>query len=201
MPITGEDHARIAQAIKAAEQRTAGEIVCVLARRSSDYSYVPTLWAAFVALTAPWPLIVFTQLGVRTIFSIQIGVFIVAALAFSWPPLRLALTPRSVKRARAHRAALEQFFARRVARTRERTGVLIFASLGERYARIVVDEGIAAKIGDDQWRKALDLLRGHMRDGRIADGFIAAIEECARILSAHVPPGVRDELPDKVYVM
>lgn len=201
MPITREDHARIAQAIKAAEQRTAGEIVCVLARRSSDYSYVPPLWAAFVALAMPWPLIVFTQLGVRTIFSIQIGVFIVAALALSWPPLRLALTPRAIKRARAHRAALEQFFTRGVARTKERTGVLIFASLGERYARIIADEGIAAKIGNDEWRKALDLLRGHMREGRVADGLIAAIEECARILSEHVPPGGKGELPDRVYVM
>ncbi|MBI1866925.1 MAG: TPM domain-containing protein [Methylocystis sp.] len=201
MEITREDHARIAQAIKAAEQCTAGEIVCVLARRSSDYSYVPTLWAAFAALTAPWPLIVFTQLGVRTIFAIQIGVFIIAALAFSWPPLRLALTPRAVKRARAHREALEQFFTRGVARTKDRAGVLIFVSLAERYARIIADEGVAAKISNEEWRKALDLLRAHMRDGRIADGFIAAIDECARILSAHVPPGGRRELPDRIYVM
>ncbi len=201
MPISREDYARIAGAIKAAEQRTAGEIVCVLARRSSDYSYVPPLWAALIALVTPWPLIVFTELGVRTIFVIQIVVFIVAAAIVSWPPLRLAATPRLVKRARAHRAGIEQFFTRGVAGTKERTGVLIFVSLGERYARIVADEGIAAKIGEDQWRGALDLLRAHMREGRVADGFVAAIEECARILSAHVPPGGREELPDRIYVI
>lgn len=201
MPILTDDYTRIAEAIKTAEQRTAGEIVCVLARRSSDYSYVPPLWAAFVALLAPWPMVLFTELGVRTILSLQIIVFIVAALAVSWMPLRLAATPRAVKRSRAHREALEQFFMRGVARTKDRTGVLIFVSLGERYARIVADEGIAAKIGEDQWRHALDLLRAHMREGRVADGFIAAIDECARNLSAHIPPGGRDELPNRIYVM
>lgn len=201
MPILTDDYTRIAEAIKAAEQRTAGEIVCVLARRSSDYSYVPPLWAAFVALLAPWPMVLFTELGVRTILSLQIIVFIVATLAVSWMPLRLAATPRAVKRSRAHREALEQFFLRGVARTKDRSGVLIFVSLGERYARIVADEGIAAKIGEDQWRHALDLLRAHMREGRVADGFIAAIDECARILSTHIPPGGRDELPNRIYVM
>jgi putative membrane protein len=201
MPISQKDYERIAAAIKEAEKTTGGEIVCVLARRSSDYAYVAPLWAALVALVAPWPLVLFTELGVRTILSIQILVFIAVALALSWPRLRLAATPRIVKRSRAHRAAIEQFFTRGVAGTRGRTGVLIFVSLGERYARIVADDGIAAKVGEDQWRRALDLLRGHMRERRIAEGFIAAIEECARIVSPHIPPDGENGLPDRIYVM
>jgi putative membrane protein len=201
MELTEDDFARVADAIRAAEQQTAGEIVCVLARRSSDYSNVPALWAAFVALVSPWPLMLLTQWPVRAIYAAQIGVFILAALVFSWAPLHFALAPGPVKRARAHRAATEQFFTRGVANTPDRSGVLIFVSLAERYARIVVDEGIAQKIGDDQWRAALDQLREQMRQGRIADGFIVAIEECAGLLAKHVPPGGRDELPDRIYVM
>lgn len=201
MRLTKEDYARVAEAIRAAEQKTAGEIVCVLARRSSDYSYVPALWAAFAALAAPWPLMQFTQLPSSAIYAAQIGVFILAALVISWPPLRFALTPGPVMRARAHRAAIEQFFTRGVANTPDRTGVLIFVSLAERYARIVADDGIAQKIGDDEWRAALNLLRERMSAGRIADGFVAAIEECARLLGRHVPPGGRDDLPDRIYVM
>ncbi|WP_036296658.1 TPM domain-containing protein [Methylosinus sp. PW1] len=201
MPISDADKERIAEAIAAAERRTAGEIVCVLARRSSDYAYVPPLLAALIALIAPWPLVFFTELGVRLILAIQILVFIGAALLFSLPPLRLALTPRFVKRERAHRAAIEQFFTRGVSATKERTGVLIFVSLGERYARIVADEGIAAKIPQEDWRAALDLLLARVREGRIADGFVDAIGECARLLSKHVPPGGHEELPDRIYVI
>lgn len=201
MVLTEKDYARIADAIRAAERKTAGEIICVLARRSSDYSYVPVLWAAFVALAAPWLLVLFTALPVRVILSTQVILFIVSALIFSWPPLRFALTPSPVKRARAHRAAIEQFFTRGVSKTSNRTGVLIFVSLAERYARIVADEGIAAKVDNVEWRGALDLLRENMRAGSVADGFVVAIEECARLLSPHAPPDGRDELPDKIYVM
>jgi|APFre7841882630_1041343.scaffolds.fasta_scaffold47826_2 putative membrane protein len=201
IPISRNDHARISAAIKAAERKTAAEIVCVLARRSSDYAYVPALWAAVVALTAPWPLILFTSMSVRAIYLTQIVVFIVAALLFSWKPLRFALTPRFVKRERAHRAAIEQFYTRGVANTKNRSGVLIFASLAERRAHILADEGIAAKIDDSEWRRALELLLDHLREKRIADGFIEAIDECATILSKHSPPGGQNELPDKIYVM
>ena len=50
--ITDADHARITGAIYAAEQRTAGEIVCVVARGSSSYVHVAALWAAGVPAPA-----------------------------------------------------------------------------------------------------------------------------------------------------
>jgi putative membrane protein len=202
MQITNADRAAIAAAIRAAEQQTSGQIVCVLARSSSDYSHVGVLWAALAALVSPWPMIIFTELSVQRIFFIQIAVFLATALMLSWPPVRMALVPRAVRRARAHRAAIEQFFARGLTHTRERTGVLIFVSLAERYARIVADEGIAAKVKNAEWQAAVDALTAHFRDGRLVEGFVAAIERCGAVLAAHAPPrGTGDELPDRIYVM
>jgi putative membrane protein len=155
-----------------------------------------------LALITPWPLIDFTPWSVQRIFLIQIAVFIVAALVFSWMPLRLLLVPRAVRRARAHRAALEQFVVRRVAHTKQRTGVLIFVSLAERYARIIADDGIAEKVQGAEWQAAINALTGHMREGRIARGFVAAIERCGAVLAAHAPPdGSPNQLPDRLYVM
>jgi putative membrane protein len=202
MPITKEDRAAIAAAIRAAEQRTSGQIVCVLMRSSSEYFYVPVLWAALLALITPWPLIMLTLWSVQRIFLLQVVVFAAAVTLLSWPRLRIALVPRAVRRARAHRAAVEQFFARGLTATRDRTGVLIFVSLAERYARIIADEGIAAKVSNREWQEAIDALTAHMRDGRIVQGFIAAIERCGAVLAAHAPPtGAGDELPDRIYVM
>jgi putative membrane protein len=202
MQMTNADRAAIAAAIRAAEQRTSGQIVCVLARSSSDYSHVSVLWAALAALISPWPLIVFTQQSVQRIFFIQIAVFLAAALVLSWSPVRMALVPRAVRRARAHRAAVEQFFARGLTRTKGRTGVLIFVSLAERYARIVADEGIASKVKNAEWQAAVDALTAHFRDGRLVEGFVAAIERCGAVLAAHAPPhGAGDELPDRIYVV
>jgi putative membrane protein len=202
MRVSKEDHEAVAAAIHEAEKRTSGQIVCVLANASSDYAHVPVLWASGLALLAPWPLIVFTGWSVQRVFLLQLIVFIIAVLAFSLTPLRLALVPRATLRARAHRAALEQFVVRRVAHTKNRTGVLIFVSLAERYARIIADEGIAQKVSQSDWQAAVDALIGHMREGRVAAGFAAAVERCGAVLAAHAPPdGSANELPDRLYVM
>jgi len=202
MPISDEDRAAIAAAIRTAERNTSGQIVCVLMRSASEYFYVPVLWAALFGLVSPWPLIVLTEWSVQRIFLVQILVFAVALLILSWPPLRVALVPRAVRRARAHRAAVEQFFARGLTRTRERTGVLIFVSLAERYARIIADEGIASKVSNRDWQLAVDALTAHMRDGRIAQALVAAIQQCGAVLADHAPPtGAGNELPDRIYVM
>ena len=134
MEFTKQQHEAISAAIREAEQRTCGQIICVLARSSSAYAHIPILWASALALITPWPLIDFTQWSVQRIFLVQLLVFLIAALIFSWMPVRLLLVPRALQRARAHRAALEQFVVRRVAHTKNRTGVLIFVSLAEHYA-------------------------------------------------------------------
>ncbi|MDE2373768.1 MAG: TPM domain-containing protein [Hyphomicrobiales bacterium] len=202
MHLGADDHATVAAAIHAAEKRTSGQIVCVLARASADYAHVPILWASALALLTPWPLIVLTPWSVQRIFLLQLVVFIIAALVFFLTPLRLALVPRAVRRAQAHRAALEQFVIRRVAHTGSRSGVLIFVSLAERYARIIADDGIAAKVNNAEWQSAIDALTGHMRDGRIADGFVAAIERCGAVLATHAPgDGSGGALPNRLYVV
>ncbi len=202
MAFGNEDHQAVAAAIRAAEKHTCGQIVCVLARASSDYAHIPILWASVLALLAPWPLIAFTPWSVQRIFLVQLAVFLAAALLFALTPAHLALVPRAIKRRRAHRAALEQFFVRRVAHTRNRSGVLIFVSLAERYTRIIADDGIAEKVPPAEWQAAIDALVDHMRAGRIAAGFVAAIEHCGTVLAKHAPPdGSVDELPNRLYVM
>jgi putative membrane protein len=202
MQFTQSDHETVSAAIREAEKRTCGQIVCVLAHSSSAYAHIPILWASLLALLTPWPLIYFTQMSVQRMFFLQLLVYVVCGLVFSAMPLRLALVPGAVKRARAHRAALEQFVVRGISRTRHRTGVLIFVSLAEHYARIIADEGIAAKVHQTEWQKAIDTLTAHMRGGQIAAGFAAAIERCGAVLAAHAPPdGSPNELPDRLYIV
>jgi putative membrane protein len=202
MKFSQQDHEAVAAAIHAAEQRTCGQIVCVLAHASSGYPHVPILWASVLALVTPWPLIAFTLWSIELIYAVQIAAFLVAALVLWLTPLRLALVPGAVKRARAHHAALEQFVIRRIAATKNRCGVLIFVSLAERYARIIADEGIVAKVPASEWQAAIDALTGEMRTGHIAQGFVAAIERCGAVLAAHAPPdGSPNELPDRIYMM
>jgi len=202
MPITPEEYKEIATAIRAAEERTSGQLVGVLARASSSYAHFPILWASALALLLPWPLIYLTQLSVERIFLAQLATFLLAGLLFSWMPLRLLLVPPAVRRSQAHRTALEQFMVRNVGHTTNRNGVLIFVSLAEHYARIVADEGIARQVPHSEWQEAIDALLAEVRQGRVAAGFIAAVEHCGAVLSKHAPAdGSPNQLPDRLYVM
>jgi putative membrane protein len=119
------------------------------------------------------------------------------------PRVRISLVPRAARRAMAHRMAMEQFLIRGIGRKADRTGVLIFVSLAERYARIVPDHAIADRVSQHQWQQAVDALIAHTSDGRIADGFVAAIDICARVLEENFPRSEtsRSELPDRIYVI
>jgi len=203
MNITELDRERISTAIRAAEAKTSGEIVCVLAQTSSDTTALPILVAALLALALPWLLVAFTAMSVHRILLLQIVVFLALAVLLCLPRVRIALVPRAARRAVAHRVAMEQFSIRGIARKKGHTGVLIFVSLAEHYARIIADEGIAARVPQSQWQGAVDALVAHMRGGRIADGFITAIGVCGKVLETNFPrtETSRDELPDRIYVI
>jgi putative membrane protein len=201
--ITQADLERVSDAIRAAEARTAGEIFCVVVQASSRYSLVPLVWAALVALIVPLPLIYLTALPATTIYLAQLAAFAAIAAVLSLPAVRYRIVPKAVQHQRAHAAAMRQFLAHGLHLTEARTGVLIFASVAERYAEIIADSGIHAKVGDEVWEQAIAALVSAIKAGRPGDGFIAAIEGCGAVLAQHFPPGAinRDELPNKLVVM
>ena len=105
------------------------------------------------------------------------------------PPVRVALMPRAARRAAGLSGRPPSSSSPAASRaTKDRSGILIFVSLAERYARIIADDGIAARVPQPQWQGAVDALIAHMRDGRIADGFIAAIERCGDVLASTFRP-------------
>ena len=52
-------------------------------------------------------------------------------------------------------------------------------------------------------RRPSTRLIAHMRDGRIADGFVAAIDLCGSELAKNFPrrEASRDELPNRIYLI
>jgi putative membrane protein len=204
MAISAGEREKITAAIRAVEQGTTGEIVCVLARSSADTTALPVLLAAVGAMVLPWLLVAFTALAVERILALQAVTFLVLLVGLCLPQVRVALMPRAVRRQMAHRVAMEQFLARGIVRKKDRCGILIFVSLAERYARIIADEGIAARVPQAQWQAAIDTLVAHAKGGDIGNGFLAAIDLCGKELAAHFPrrePASGHELPDRIYLI
>jgi putative membrane protein len=202
-PFSPEERATIAGAINRAEKRTSGEIVVVVTNASGGYFAAGVMWSALAALLVPWPLIYLTKWPVEHIYLAQLGVFAIGAVLTQWETLRFALVPRVVKRARAHRKAVEQFLAQNLHTTRRRTGVLIFVSFAEHYAEVIADEGIYQKVLPVAWEGVVDTLTRHLGRGSRTEGFLGAINSCGAILAEHFPPGLHDanELPNHLIVL
>ncbi|MDB5434024.1 MAG: hypothetical protein JWR47_281 [Phenylobacterium sp.] len=221
--------AAIEASVRQAEARTTGEIYCVVTEESSHYGETAIAWAAGVALLGPALLLLAgVHVTIPDLFStwsasqvgaavesavrrallgavaLQVVLFVLTAVIVSIPPVRRALTPGSLKRLRVRRRAAEQFVAKNLHLTRERTGVLIFVSLGERMAELIADDGIAEHVEPHVWDRAMAALTEGLRRGQPEAGFAAAIGLCADVLAEKFPqrPGDNpNELPDAVVVL
>ena len=203
----------------AAEAGTSGEIVTIVADRSDAYHdvglhyavlamlFVPVLFAAWPALplrmvalvTGGWGEVEVRELMLLA-FTLMTLVFLLVRYGLAYMPLRLALTPKATRRRRVRRRALDLFRVGAEGRTTGRTGILVYLSLGEHMAEIVADEAIYTRVDDGAWGEAMAAMIDHVRQGRVAEGMIAAVEHVGAILAGHLPrdAGDRNELPDRL---
>jgi putative membrane protein len=202
MPLPKDKRVAIEEAIARAEKKTSGEIVVVVARVSSRYYGIALMWAALASLTVPLPLILFTNWPVEYIYLIQLAVFALGVALLQWEPLRFAVVPKSVKYARAHKRAVEEFLAQNLHTTKSRTGILIYISLAEHFAELIADHAIDKKVSQKTWDQIMHELTSHFSRGDRDKGLIIAIEACGKLLSKHFPPGSEDpnELPNHLIV-
>lgn len=192
--------AQIADAVRAAEANTAGEIYVVVARAADEHRLVPILWAALIALLLPWPLHLLTHLSAGTILIAQSLAFILCSVVLSDSRIRPRIVPANVAAEAAHRAAQILFLSHGVHLTEARTGILIYVALAERRVEVIADSGIHAKVEDGAWEGIAAGVVEAARAGRLADGLIEGIGRAGSLLARHFPrrPDDRNELPDRV---
>ena len=100
-----------------------------------------------------------------------------------------------------HRAADRAFVRLGMHRTRQRNGVLIFI-VPSRHAVVVLgDSGIHACVGDELWRRAIDVMTPHFGRRDFTDGVVHGIAIIGEQLARHFPVDTLaepNELPDTV---
>jgi putative membrane protein len=218
--MSAEDHVRVSEAVREAEQNTSGEIVTIVADHSDRYLDVALWGAIFAAILALASAAIFPAfyMGLvnavfdkwnpewqpREYFELALGIavlaFVLVRLILQWISPRLFLTPGIVKSRRVRRRAVRYFKVGAERRTAGRTGILIYLSLIERRAEIVADESIHSVVPNELWGKAMADMLAEVKEGRIADGMIAAVRDVGGILSEHFPRNEDDvnELPDRL---
>jgi putative membrane protein len=185
------------------EKETDAELVTVLAKRADDYYYIPTLWAAVIALLLPI-LIKFTPLWLTgdELLLMQWTVFIVLAVVFHIPFIMMKLVPKKVRYWRASSLARRQFMENNLHHTKNGMGVLIFVSEAEHYVEIIADQGISQHVSNDEWLIIVNAFVGNVKAGQTKEGFLNCINSCGALLKQHAPASEdKNELPNHLIVL
>ena len=218
--LTQADHALVSAAVAEAEAHTSGEIVTIVPRRSDSYHDVGLSWAAaavFIALAlmAAFPAQLRAFLSMLLLdweheladwklltglLGLLILKFLIVRYLLAIMPLRMLVTPKATKARRVRRRAILLFRTAAEARTRGRTGVLLYISLDEHRAELVADRAINEKVSPDAWGDAMATLVDALRQDRAGEGLAAAVTQVGAVLALHFPRATDDinELPDRL---
>lgn len=204
-----QDFKDVEAAIIAAEKQTSVEFFAVLAERSDEYHFVAGFFASlwlfvFGLLYALLAKLYWFDISVLMFAGLQMAGFLAANVVVrTFPGLAIRLVPKSVRSRRAHANAVQQFLAHGISDTQARNGVLIFVSMAEHYAEILVDHGIAEKTDQSFWDEAVKNLISHTKYGEIAIGYTVTIKLLGEKLTPIFPPSKkkRNGLEDKLVVL
>jgi putative membrane protein len=187
--LTHDEHARLAKAAEAVRGRTAAQFELQIVPVSDRYALYPVAYGGFAALAVGGLLAaVRPLLALDDAFGIEAMVFVAVSVALEWPVLKLLAVPRRLKHERARQFAHRAFAARILAARERKVGMVLFASLGERYVELVTDDALDRKIGQARWNAIVAAFTQAAKSGPLVDALEQAIEACGAELATHFPP-------------
>jgi putative membrane protein len=192
---------RIADAITAVEERTAGEIVVAEVPRSDSYTDVRLVVAIVLGLgTASAVHLVWPTLALGAVLGAQLIAGIAGYGLSGIQALLRRLVPRRLSERAVGREAELSFLEHGVFRTRDRTGVLIFLSDLEHRVVILGDEGIHQRLQNPGWSELVGSLVLAVKSGRAGDGVCSVVQKLGETLARDAPirDGDSNELPNEV---
>ena len=201
--LTQSERDRISQAVLEAEKLTTGEIVPMIVAQSDDYPGARWRLAIVIALLFGFLAYFFLDdFDPAWILWVQIpGLYIGYGLGNFSVVLRPFLASSKIDE-EVHQRALQAFFSRDLHATKDRTGILVMASLLERRAEILADTGINAKVPLEMWQEILDDMTGKIKSGDLTEGICTAVRECGEVLAKDFP-GAHDnpnEISNKIII-
>jgi len=197
-----EEKERIEAAVRAAEQRTSGEIVPMVVDASYDYPRAEIVgggsFAMGTALLLSWAFAGSSEWAF-------LAIFLLLYLPCKWlvrftPGLkRLLIHPAEIS-AEVEEKALVSFVEQGLHHTRDATGILILVSLFERRVYVLADRGINAQVPPGTWDEIVATVTAGIRRGETCAALCAAVERCGELLAGHFPRKAddTDELPNLI---
>lgn len=189
-------------AISRAEEDSEGEIVLVVADRCDGYSGARWRFAVALAALVFLALILFAPPLPTWVYLVaQALTLIVGHVASRIENVLRLLLPGETAEARVRARAQRAFAEHGLHRTRNQTGVLLFAALLERHFVVLADTRVNDVLREEEsWDEVVALATAGFRERRVCEGLEVAIERCGVFLKRTLPAGTDnpDELPNTV---
>lgn len=200
--LTGESKVAFSEAVRTVEAASSAELVVAVRQRSGSYVHVNLTVGILVGLAA-LAFLLYSPSSHELIWFLVDPVVAgaVAGLVFLRSPLLTRIiTRRAARRGRVETAARSVFVEQRVHSTSGRTGILLYLSLLEREAVLVVDLAVEALATTDAWRAAVTEIESAMRRGASGLEVAAKVSGLAPVLGPVLPRSEDDvdELPNEV---
>ncbi len=198
-----ESKAAFSAAVRTVEGASSAELVVAVRPRSGSYLHVD-LAVGILAGLATLAVLLYSSWTFDLIWFLADPVVagaLAALVFFRSPLLHRAFTRPAVRRSQVETAARSAFVERRVHSTSGRTGILLYISLLEREAILVVDLAVEALAATDAWRRAVGEIEAAVRHGGASGVEVAArVSELAAVLGPVLERSENDvnELPDEV---
>jgi putative membrane protein len=223
---SAEEKEKISNAVKAAESNTSGEIATMVVESSDSYREAETLGAvltagllAFIAevlleycavtmrnndwggLHFSGPELLLYSGSIWTFIPLVVVLFLPVRYLFRrYAVLKLpfAGNKRIVEAVRER--AVRAFYEKRLYKTRDETGILIFISLLEHKVWILGDRGINEKLPQATWQGLVEDLTSGICQGKACESLCSVIGSIGVELQSHFPRKADDvnELADEL---
>lgn len=208
--LSEDERASVEVAVQEAERHTSAEIVPMIVGQSGLYReahHRAGLLCAVVALTtlltietAWWPWGWHASNAVW-LLGVTVLAYSIGAWIGTFPAVLRLFTSRERMRHKVQMRAERAFAQQGLARTRERTGLLLMVSLLERQVYVLPDQALRARVSGDQWQDIVSVVVERVKVGDLAGGLCRGIKASGVLLARAFPSrdgDNPDELPNAV---
>ena len=214
-----EDVKNIGKAVKKAEKNTSGEIATAFINESDDYAKYELFFALIIGFIYFAILLMFSgkvEDAIQNLFWSYTSNYLIMFYGFSTfivisifyfianiSQIDRLIVPKKVMEEKVKNRATRYFVESGVYETRDRTGILIFISVLERRIELIADSGINKKIAQSKWNDIVTHIINGVKNKKLSNNLIEAIDECGKLLSKYFPIKEDDEneLVDEINIL
>ena len=201
--LSKSDAQEIKDGVASVESSTSGEVVVVLASRSSRYTTTELIYAiVFGYFFVSFYYLIFKNMGLFGFIASSFLGMLVCFSLLSFNSIKRMFLLSHMMSHKVHRSAFRSFYKHGIYKTKNKTGILIYISLMERMVVVIGDEGINSKLKPNDWDEVVSKITNGIKEHDLKKGITEGLFASTLLLKEHFPVAVDDvnELSDALII-